>query len=91
VDKTDGAGNVKGDLLVRRCATALGCTTCVSLLTRGCSQGTFECRLSDIVGARGCTLLKPLASKRSKKARKTLTNFLERVSSGMHTHTIRTR
>jgi hypothetical protein len=43
------------------------------------------------VGARGCTLLKPLASKRSKKARKTLTNFLERVSSGMHTHTIRTR
>ena len=29
----------------------------------------MECRLSEIVGARGSTVLKPLVSKRSKQAR----------------------
>lgn len=29
----------------------------------------MECRLSDIVGARGSTVLKPLVSTRSKQAR----------------------
>ena len=31
-------------------------------------QGTHHCRLADIVGAKGCTLVATLVSKRSKKS-----------------------
>jgi hypothetical protein len=71
VDKTDGAGNVTGDILVRQWRA--GAPVALLMTPNGpflvLRQGALECRLSDVVAARGCTLVGPLKSKRSQKAR----------------------
>ena len=67
VDKTLPNGHVSGDDLVR-CRAAAAAAAPSDARPRA-TQGCMECRLSDIVGARGSTVLKPLVSKRSKQAR----------------------
>ena len=76
VDKTDTQGNVKGESLVRRAATFPACvfTRCraLALMQRATAQGVLECRLSEVVGARGCTIVRPLKNSTNKSVIKVM-------------------
>ena len=69
VDKTLPNGHVSGDDLVRPPLRTLRRFRPNSLTRCAGAQGCMDCRLSEIVGARGSTVLRPLVSKRSKQAR----------------------